>query len=238
MSAQRLHLQHSLLRRAAVAVLTFGSVLTVLLAVLAPAPAEAATVRSISPALAQVAGQALDAVSELTDVEHTLGADQAGTYDRQALLSFNRYVRLRDDAASLAATELGIPAATMRAAWALSDLDKQTALLAALTQLGVPYRTNRSEPGVGFDCSGLTAYAWGVAGQELVRQSRGQINAAKRVERTAAQAGDLMFYPGHVMMFLGIGDAIVHSRQRGSEVEITFLTGRHSGNVVFADPTV
>ena len=42
---------------------------------------------------------------------------------------------------------------------------------------------------------------WGVAGQELPRQSRTQINASKRVERTAAQAGDLMYYPGHVMMF-------------------------------------
>ena len=47
-----------------------------------------------------------------------------------------------------------------------------------------------------------------------------------------------MYYPGHVMMFLGVGDAMVHSRQRGSEVEITFLTGRHSNTVVFADPTI
>ena len=241
MSAQRLHLQHSLLRRAAAAALTFGAVLTVLLAAMTPTPAEAATLRSISPALAQLSARALDAVPETYDVEHTLGADRHAltydTYDRHALYSFTRYVRLRDEAASLAAAELGMPAAMMRDAWALSDLDKQTALLAALTQLGVPYRTNRSEPGVGFDCSGLTTYAWGVAGQELVRQSRGQINAAQRVERAAAQAGDLMFYPGHVMMFLGVGDAIVQARQRGSDVEITFLTGRHSSNVVFADPT-
>ena len=48
-----------------------------------------------------------------------------------------------------------------------------------------------------------------------------------------------MFYPGHVMMFLGIGDAMVHSpARRGSEVEITFLSGRHSRNVIFADPTL
>ena len=230
MSAPRLHRQYSRLHRAAVAVLTLGSVLTVLLVVLAPAPAEAATVRSISPVLAQLSARALDAISDLDAVDDVRSQDHYAT-------AFARYATLRDQAASLAAVELGLPEAMMRDAWARSDLDKQTALLAALTQLGVPYRTNRSEPGVGFDCSGLTAYAWGVAGQELVRQSRGQINASQRVERNAAQAGDLMFYPGHVMMFLGIGDAIVHSRQRGSEVEITFLTGRHSRNIVFADPT-
>ncbi len=207
--------------------LTLGS----LLVIVAPAPAAAASVRSISPALAQVAAAALDAGSKLDQI-----ADDR-SYDRNNL-TFARYVKLRDEAANLAAAELGIPAAMLRDAWALTSLQKQTALLAALTQLGVPYRSNSSEPGVGFDCSGLTTYAWGVAGLDLARQSRAQINASTRVERVAAQAGDLMYYPGHVMMFLGIGDAMVHSRQRGSEVEITFLTGRHSNNVVFADPTI
>ncbi len=207
--------------------LTLGS----LLVIVAPAPAAAASVRSISPALAQVAVAALDAGSKLDQI-----ADDR-SYDRNNL-TFARYVKLRDEAANLAAAELGIPAAMLRDAWALTSLQKQTALLAALTQLGVPYRSNSSEPGVGFDCSGLTTYAWGVAGLDLARQSRAQINASTRVERVAAQAGDLMYYPGHVMMFLGIGDAMVHSRQRGSEVEITFLTGRHSNNVVFADPTI
>jgi cell wall-associated NlpC family hydrolase len=206
---------------------TLGS----LFAVLAPSPAEAATVRSISPALAQISARALEAVSDLDTVDDT------HNYDRYTL-TYNRYVKLRDEAADLAAAELGLPAAMMRDAWARSDLDKQTALLAALTQLGTPYRSNSSEPGVGFDCSGLTTYAWGVAGLDLARQSRAQVNASTKVERTAAEAGDLMYYPGHVMMFLGIGDAMVHSRQRGSEVEITFLTGRHSRNVVFADPTL
>jgi cell wall-associated NlpC family hydrolase len=231
MSANRLVLQKSPVRRAATAMLTLGSLVALVLAVFAPAPAEAATVRSISPALAQIAGEALDAVSQLDVVDDTQ------SYDRHPL-TYTRYVRLRDEAANLAAAELGLPAARLRDAWALSDLDKQTALLAALTQLGVPYRTNSSEPGVGFDCSGLTTYAWGVAGHDLARQSRAQINASTRVERNAAEAGDLMYYPGHVMMYLGIDDAMVHSRQRGSDVEITFLTGRHSSNVVFADPTL
>jgi hypothetical protein len=31
---------------------------------------------------------------------------------------------------------------------------------------------------------------------------------------------------------------MVHSPQSGSEVEITFLSERHSRSVVFADPTI
>jgi hypothetical protein len=40
------------------------------------------------------------------------------------------------------------------------------------------------------------------------------------------------------MIYLGIDDAMVHSPNSGSEVEITFLTERHSRNIVFADPTL
>ena len=168
MSAHHLQLPHSFLRRAAVAMVTLGS----LFAVLAPAPAEASSIRSISPALAQTSARALEAVADLDNVDDTLN------FDRYTL-TYNRYVKLRDEAAGLAAAELGLPAAMMRDAWALSGLDKQTALLAALTQLGVPYRSHTSEPGVGFDCSGLTTFAWGVAGQALPRQSRMQINESK-----------------------------------------------------------
>jgi hypothetical protein len=230
MSAHLLEIPRSFRRRAAVAMLTLGSLGSVG-AVVAPAPVEAAGLRSISPALAQISARALEAVAELDAVDDTRNYDGY-------VLTYSRYAKLRDEAADLAAAELGLPAAMMRDAWGRTELDKQTALLAALTQLGVPYRSNSSEPGVGFDCSGLTTYAWGVAGLELARQSRAQINASTRVERVAAEAGDLMYYPGHVMMFLGIGEAMVHSRQRGSEVEITFLTGRHTRHVVFADPTL
>lgn len=226
MSARRFTLLR-LSRRATIVVLTLGS----LFAVVTPAPAAAAGLRSTSPELARIAAEALDAVEALDDFD---GSHSFARY----LLASNRYAGLRDEAAGVAAAELGISAAMLRDAWARTDLDKQTALLAALTQLGVPYRSHRSEAGVGFDCSGLTTYAWGVAGHELARQSRTQINNSLRLDREAARAGDLMYYPGHVMIFLGIGDAMVHSPQSGSEVEITFLSERHSKNVVFADPTL
>ena len=47
-------------------------------------------------------------------------------------------------------------------------------IAAAMGQLGVPYVRYTSSPGVSFDCSGLTSYAWGQAGVYLPHQSRAQ----------------------------------------------------------------
>jgi cell wall-associated NlpC family hydrolase len=98
----------------------------------------------------------------------------------------------------------------------------QTAVNAALSQLGVPYRYATSRPGVGFDCSGLTAYAWGRAGVSLPRNSRAQYASIRKIPRDAAAPGDLIFYYSpisHVSLYLG-GGRVVHAPQPGSSVEI------------------
>ena len=66
----------------------------------------------------------------------------------------------------------------LQAAWARADATHQQALLGALTQLGVPYRRNTSKPGEGFDCSGLTTFAWARPASRCTRQSAAQIRAA------------------------------------------------------------
>jgi cell wall-associated NlpC family hydrolase len=137
----------------------------------------------------------------------------------------------------LAATELGLDAFAMRDAWARTEPVKQRAVLAAVSQLGVPYRSMASSEGVGFDCSGLTSYAFRRAGVEIPRPSREQINAADGVDRGAAEAGDLVYYPGHVSMYLGVGEAIVHSPNSGNEVEITFSSPRRVSSLRYGDPT-
>jgi cell wall-associated NlpC family hydrolase len=144
-------------------------------------------------------------------------------------------VRLSDTAYAVA-TRLGTEGGRLYQAWLVADQTHQTALLSALTQVGVPYRRNTSNPGVGFDCSGLTAYAWGQAGLSLTRQSGTQIrNAASRTKETA-QAGDLAYYPGHVMMWLGVDDLIVHSPNRGHDVEVTAITSRRAARAKFGNP--
>ena len=147
------------------------------------------------------------------------------------------YVWFRTQTAQYAATELGYSQSDMVEAWASTPIDHQRAVLAAMTQVGVPYRTNTSSEGVGIDCSGLTTYAWGKAGVQLERQSGSQIRNAARVDRSAAKAGDLVHYPGHVMMYLGVGDAIIHSVMQGRTVELDTISVRRTNSVRFGDPT-
>jgi len=52
-----------------------------------------------------------------------------------------------------------------------------------------------------------------------------------------AQAGDLMRYPGHVMMWLGVGQAIIHSPFAGRNVEVKVLSSRSMQRSKFGDPT-
>ena len=151
--------------------------------------------------------------------------------DPQAL---TEYVIIRDAIAREIATRLGADPVRLIAAWDRADFTHQAALMAAFTQLGVPYRSMASKPGVAFDCSGLTTFAWGVAGVEIIRQSGSQINAAAARTAETAMAGDLMYYPGHAMMYLGIDRAMVHSPYTGRTVEVDNLSAKKS--VRFGNP--
>ena len=99
----------------------------------------------------------------------------------------------------------------------------QVAINAALKQLGTPYRYAMSKPGVAFDCSGLTTYAWGKAGVGLPRNSRRQYNALPKIPKSLAMPGDLVFTGSpihHVGIYLG-GGTMVHAPQYGDVVKIS-----------------
>lgn len=138
------------------------------------------------------------------------------------------------DAAAATAFEFGVSPIAVEQAWGSADDEHQIAFLSALTQLGVEYRSNTSEPFVGFDCSGLTTFAWGSAGVPLSRQSGSQISEAQERTPETAMAGDLVQYPGHVMMYLGVPGAVVHSSNHESDVELWMLGDR---SVRYGDPT-
>jgi cell wall-associated NlpC family hydrolase len=134
------------------------------------------------------------------------------------------------------AAKLGVEGPRMNSAWMAADHPHQVALLSALTQVGVPYHRNASKMGIAFDCSGLTAFAWGQSGVELAHQSTTQLrNAAQRTIDTA-QAGDLVYYPGHVMMWLGVDNFIVHAPHRGKDVEVSHITARRVRTAKFGNP--
>ncbi len=147
------------------------------------------------------------------------------------------YLAARAEVADQVGARLWTPGEQFDAAWGRADLEHQMAVLGALTQLGVPYKRNASLPGVGFDCSGLTTFAWSLAGFQLPRNSTAQIRAAEPRTFATAQAGDLVRYPGHVMMWLGVGQAIIHSPHPGRYVEIKFLGHRSLKRSKVGDPT-
>jgi cell wall-associated NlpC family hydrolase len=145
---------------------------------------------------------------------------------------FVAYLAARDATADAVATEMHLDPAAVRGAWAKADSQHQEAVLAALAQLGKQYRHATSDPNVGFDCSGLTAFAWSRAGVEIPHQSGSQISAAARRDASTAVAGDIVQYPGHVSMWLGVGDAIVHASNPANDVELSF----NSRSVRYGDP--
>jgi cell wall-associated NlpC family hydrolase len=164
--------------------------------------------------------------------------DSASTSAAAALTTMGTHsfaLRL-ENAAYAVAAELQVDAGLLHQAWLKADEPHQIALLSALTQVGVPYHRNASEAGVGFDCSGLTAFAWSHAGVELARSSRAQYRSAVALTRETAQAGDLVYYPGHVMIWLGVDNLIVHAPQRGSDVEVGHISDRRIRRVKFANP--
>lgn len=97
------------------------------------------------------------------------------------------------------------------------------AVSAAAGQIGVPYQFAQSSPGVAFDCSGLTAYAWGQAGVNLPHQSAAQYASTPHVSKDQAQPGDLIFYYspiGHVGIYTG-GGSMIHAPSTGKTVSYT-----------------
>lgn len=105
------------------------------------------------------------------------------------------------------------------------------ALRAAESQIGVPYVWGAEDPGVGFDCSGLTAWAWSQAGVSLPHYSGAQMADSTPIPISDLQPGDLLFYgPGgatHVAMYAG-GGMMVEATFPGTRVRmdpVRFGTG-------------
>ena len=96
------------------------------------------------------------------------------------------------------------------------------AIETALAQVGDPYVWGASGPD-GFDCSGLTSYAYAAAGVSLPRASRSQATVGREVSREELQPGDLVFFYdpiSHVGLYIGNGQ-MVHARTFGQPVAVT-----------------
>ncbi len=197
----------------------------------APAPQTWTASLSVQPVPAAIRGD--DSLVPVAAKAIEAWASYRAAGDRSSLRQFET---LRDAVASEAARRAEIEPSRMRAAWAAADTGHQLALMTAFTQLGTPYRSLGRSPGSAFDCSGFTGWVWEQSGVQLPRSSGDQIRHAPRVERAQAQAGDLIFYPGHISLYLGVDNAIVHSPFTGRSVEVGHLSRSRTRSARFADP--
>ena len=93
-------------------------------------------------------------------------------------------------------------------------------IAAARSVIGVPYVFGAADPAVGFDCSGLTMWAWAHAGVSLPHSSSLQYASLPHIDSSALQPGDLVFSSygrlgsgviDHVALHIGGGQTIAAS---------------------------
>ncbi|MBB5080734.1 C40 family peptidase [Nonomuraea endophytica] len=114
----------------------------------------------------------------------------------------------------------------------------EAAATAALARLGTPFSWGGGAPSgptrgigrgantIGFDCSGLTLYAWSKAGVTLGHYTGTQFRQGRRVALSDLRKGDLVFFgggngdPTHVGLYLGNG-IMIHAPKTGDVVKKT-----------------
>jgi cell wall-associated NlpC family hydrolase len=89
---------------------------------------------------------------------------------------------------------------------------------------------------IGFDCSGLTAFVLAQAGYSIPGNSTEQRAAGARIPWSDAEPGDIVGFPGHVAVYLGVVDGIPHLLEAswvGTPISVTTLTRSDVDPVVY-----
>lgn len=90
---------------------------------------------------------------------------------------------------------------------------RRRAVERACSYLGTQYRWGGKSP-AGIDCSGLTFMAWFFSGVLLYRDARlVEGFAARPIPFDQRQPGDLLYFPGHIALYLG-QERYIHSTAR------------------------
>ncbi|MCR4740243.1 MAG: C40 family peptidase [Lachnospiraceae bacterium] len=90
----------------------------------------------------------------------------------------------------------------------------------ALQYVGYPYVSGGTSLTEGCDCSGFTSAVFANFGISLPRTSYSQSTAGREVSYASAQPGDIIYYGGHVGIYIGNGQ-IVHASTAATGIKIS-----------------
>lgn len=95
----------------------------------------------------------------------------------------------------------------------------------ACQYIGYPYVAGGTSLTNGADCSGFTMAVYQAFGISLPRSSYAQSGVGRAVSYSEAQPGDIIYYGGHVGIYIGNGQ-IVHASTERTGIKITSATYR------------
>lgn len=96
----------------------------------------------------------------------------------------------------------------------------------AISYMGTQYRWGGKSP-LGIDCSGLCSVSYLINGINIYRDAVLKEEYMKEIALEEIKAGDLIFFPGHVAMYIG-NDRYVHSSSSINGVNINSLNPVHA----------
>ena len=123
--------------------------------------------------------------------------DKAEAEEETTTATQNESESESSSSSSAAATPAETPAPT-------ANTHASSVAALAMQYVGVPYVWGGSSPS-GFDCSGLVSYVYAQFGVSLPHQSEGIRAAGTVVSASEARPGDVVWWPGHVGIYMGNG---------------------------------
>ena len=103
----------------------------------------------------------------------------------------------------------------------LGNLENDDIVKLSLEFIGVPYLWGGTS-NFGFDCSGFVNRLYDFRGKDLPRDTDQLENFTKEVSLNEIEPGDLMFFPGHVGMYIGEGK-MIHSSGKYGRIVISSI---------------
>jgi len=138
--------------------------------------------------------EAVDEIQRLQDAIRRRIASARATYEDLSAAYEASLVLIQTQETTPTSGIVVTPAATTAGPPPAVSGGVETAIAAARSVIGSPYVFGAADPAVGFDCSGLTLWAWARAGVSLPHSSTLQHASLPHVDRSELQPGDLVFF--------------------------------------------